>query len=455
MGNRISVVIPALNEEKTIRATVSESLAADAVLEVIVVDDKSGDRTAEFARSAGARVIASEVRGKGTSMKDGLRVARGDIVVYTDADIKNFTRKMIDAVSAPILDNRCDFVKSSYGRKSGRVTELLAKPLLAELFPPLVEFRQPLSGIIAGRKSFFKKVRFENGYGVDIGILIDMVNAGARIMEVDIGYVEHKMKPWRKLMGMSGDVARSILKRARLTNRAIQEGIIGEANVLGGIMTKSVSAALPIDRAAFLDMDGTLIRKRFVFEWADAGGFLEEVRAISASPAEGFAKTKAIAALLRGAEEADLGAFARKLELSPGARDLVRRLKSAGFYTIVVTDSYECAALPVAGRVGADMVIANSLRAENGVCTGEVDVSPMFFPAGSSCASHAVCKLNAAMRFCSEHEVGFERTFAVGDSENDACLLRFANRSFAYRPSSPRVSAAAKETVRKLSEIRI
>jgi HAD superfamily phosphoserine phosphatase-like hydrolase len=360
---------------------------------------------------------------------------------------------MVDSITAPILDGTCDFVKSNYGRKSGRVTELLAKPLLAELFPSLVSFNQPLSGVIAGRKAFFKLVRFENDYGVDVGILIDMVNNGARIKEVNVGYIDHKMKPWRKLVGMSGEVARSIIKRAKLTNRAVQEGILAEACVLSDLMAKGVGIALPIEKIAFLDMDGTLIKKRFIFEFSKARNFASELEKISLSSMESYAKTNMIASLLKGASNNEIMAQARRMELSPGAANLVRKLKKAGYSTVILTDSYESVALNIAERVGAGMVIANRLAHDNGICTGDVTINPLFFPFGPSCARHAICKLNVAMRFCSAHDVRFENTLAVGDSENDACLLRFANKSFAYRPASQLVARASKAVVDDLRDI--
>jgi hypothetical protein len=205
----------------------------------------------------------------------------------------------------------------------------------------LVGFRQPLSGIIAGRKAYFRRVRFENDYGVDVGILIDMVNSGARIKEIDIGFIDHKMKPWRKLVGMSSEVARSILKRAKLTNKAVQEGILAEACVLSDLMAKGAEVAFPIDKVAFLDMDGTLLRKRFIFEFAAIRGILSQVERISVSPGESYFKTKSIASLLRGISKNEIIQYARRLDLNLGAENLVQRLKKAGFFSVILTDSYE------------------------------------------------------------------------------------------------------------------
>jgi glycosyltransferase involved in cell wall biosynthesis len=174
------------------------------VSEVIVVDDKSEDRTAAVAQNAGAKVVISETRGKGISMKEGIEAATNDLIIFLDADIDPYPEGSIQNLAAPLLADETDFVKGAFARNAGRVTELVAKPLLAILFPGLSHFSQPLSGMVAGKKSFFNKIEFFNDYGVDIGILIDMYLMKARVREVHIGYIENKSKPWEALGKMSG-----------------------------------------------------------------------------------------------------------------------------------------------------------------------------------------------------------------------------------------------------------
>ncbi|HEU4858806.1 MAG TPA: glycosyltransferase, partial [Chitinophagaceae bacterium] len=184
----ISVIIPALNEEKTIGNVIKFCLNDPLVAEVIVVDDKSTDNTAQVAFKSGAKVVVSEIRGKGISMKDGIREAYNELIVFLDGDIDPYPVKTIRNLVDPILDGKADFVKGAFARNGGRVTELVAKPLLNILFSGLSNFSQPLSGMIAGKKSFFRKVDFFNDYGVDIGILIDMYLMKARVTEANIGY---------------------------------------------------------------------------------------------------------------------------------------------------------------------------------------------------------------------------------------------------------------------------
>ncbi len=154
----ISVIIPALNEENTIGTVVNLAKQGENVTEVIVVDDKSFDNTVQCAKAAGASVITSTRLGKGASMLDGLLVSSGDIIVYLDADVINYRPDLINVLTRPIIDDDCDFVKARFIRKAGRVTELVARPLLSLLFPDISGISQPLAGTIAGRREAFLKV---------------------------------------------------------------------------------------------------------------------------------------------------------------------------------------------------------------------------------------------------------------------------------------------------------
>jgi glucosyl-3-phosphoglycerate synthase len=210
----ITVIIPALNEGNTIGNVVRFCHSNPKVSEVIVVDDQSKDDTVAQATAAGARVITSTVIGKGMSMKEGIACAVNDIIVFLDGDIDPYPMQTIHILTDPIIHDEADFVKASFSRNAGRITELVARPLLSILFPELSKFSQPLGGMIAGRKQFFDAIDFFYDYGVDIGILIDMHEAGARIKEVCIGHIENKSKSWQELPRMSKEVLSAILHKS-------------------------------------------------------------------------------------------------------------------------------------------------------------------------------------------------------------------------------------------------
>ena len=115
-------------------------------------------------------------------MKEGVDAATNELIVFLDGDIDPYPENSINKFSRRrFLSDEADFVKGAFARNAGRVTELVAKPLLTILFPGLSHFSQPLSGMIAGKKTFFQKIEFFNDYGVDIGILIDMYLMKARV----------------------------------------------------------------------------------------------------------------------------------------------------------------------------------------------------------------------------------------------------------------------------------
>ena len=168
-----TVVIPALNEAKRIADVVAYALRDPATAEVIVVDDSSVDDTAALAARAGAKVITSSMLGKGASMHDGVLHAQRDLLVFLDGDLAGLRPNIITDLCMPLLRGDADFVKARFGRAGGRVTELTAKPMLKVFFPELAHVAQPLGGLIAARSSLLKALDFEDGYDVDIGLLID------------------------------------------------------------------------------------------------------------------------------------------------------------------------------------------------------------------------------------------------------------------------------------------
>lgn len=211
----ISVIIPAYNEEENIKTVIDICKRNKDVSEIIVVNNLSTDRTEEIALKEGAKVVFCDKQGKGYAMEVGIKEAKNECIVFLDADISDYSHDVVSQLAKPILSDNIDFVKATFDREGGRVTELVAKPLLKLLFPN-VKYTQPLSGMIAGKKSIFQKIEFEKDYGVDIGILLDMINLDVKIEEVKIGKIKNVSKSWRALEKMSTEVMKAILKRANV-----------------------------------------------------------------------------------------------------------------------------------------------------------------------------------------------------------------------------------------------
>src|ERR687892_1310072 len=221
-GSRISVCLPARNEAATvgriIRAIRRDLVEACSLVdEVVLMDDGSSDGTADEARRAGARVetVAAVLpqlgrgQGKGNAMWRSLFVTEGDVVCWVDADVQGFGPHVVTGLIGPLLlEAEVDLVKGFFKRPAdglphggGRVTELVARPLISKLFPGLAGIVQPLAGFTAGRRSVLEAVPFLEGWGVEFALLVDVAERVGldRVAQVDLGSIEHDRGTLRKL----------------------------------------------------------------------------------------------------------------------------------------------------------------------------------------------------------------------------------------------------------------
>ncbi|MFI1374928.1 glucosyl-3-phosphoglycerate synthase [Streptomyces longwoodensis] len=234
-GLTVSVVLPALNEEETVGeivAVIRHDLVQQAPLvdEIVVVDSGSTDRTAEVAAAAGARVVHRDavlpripaVPGKGEVLWRSLLVTGGDIVCFIDADLREFTSDFVTGLVGPLLtEPGVDLVKGMYDRplggaagQGGRVTELMARPLLNMHWPQLAGFVQPLGGEYAARRSLLEQLPFPVGYGVELGMLVDALHLVGldALAQVDLGVRKHRHQDGQAL----GRMAAAIYRTAQL-----------------------------------------------------------------------------------------------------------------------------------------------------------------------------------------------------------------------------------------------
>jgi glucosyl-3-phosphoglycerate synthase len=234
-GAAVSVVLPALNEEETVGDIVSvirRDLIERAPLvdELVVVDSGSTDRTAEVAAAAGARVEHRDailpripaVPGKGEVLWRSLLVTRGDVVCFVDADLREFSADFVTGIVGPLLtDPDVQLVKAMYDRplggaagQGGRVTELMARPLLNMHWPQLAGFVQPLGGEYAARRSLLEQLPFPVGYGVELGMLVDALHLVGldALAQVDVGVRRHRHQDGQAL----GRMAAAIYRTAQL-----------------------------------------------------------------------------------------------------------------------------------------------------------------------------------------------------------------------------------------------
>jgi len=237
-GRSISVCLPARDEEQTVgpivaavrRALVSGAGGVDLVEEVLVVDDGSTDATAAVAAAAGARVVpaGSAGGGKGQALTVAVEAARGDVLVFLDADVENFSPHFVTGLLGPVLtDDDVALVKAFYDRPladdptgGGRVTELVARPLLDLLFPALAGIRQPLAGETAAPRSVLEKTGLDPDYGIELGLLLDVADRFGpdAVAQVDLGVRHHRHRPLAELRHAAADVLAAGLRRRPATD---------------------------------------------------------------------------------------------------------------------------------------------------------------------------------------------------------------------------------------------
>ncbi|MFF8993302.1 glucosyl-3-phosphoglycerate synthase [Streptomyces sp. NPDC014983] len=234
-GQTISVVLPALDEEETVGeivAAIRRDLVERVPLvdEVLVIDSGSTDRTSEVAAAAGARVVHRDailpripaVRGKGEVLWRSLLAATGDIICFVDADLREFSSDFVLGIVGPLLtEPDVQLVKAMYDRplagsagQGGRVTELMARPLLNMHWPQLAGFVQPLGGEYAARRSLLEQLPFPVGYGVELGMLVDALHLVGldALAQVDVGVRKHRHQDGQAL----GRMAAAIYRTAQL-----------------------------------------------------------------------------------------------------------------------------------------------------------------------------------------------------------------------------------------------
>jgi nucleotide-binding universal stress UspA family protein len=245
-GLTVSVGLPALNEEKTIGLVIRRIRTAlvdrlPLIDQLVVIDSDSQDRTVEIASDLGVPVfrhsqilpeLGSHV-GKGEALWKSLHVLDGDIVAWIDTDISNIQPRFVFGLIGPLLrEPRIQYVKGFYQRPirqgdkllsegGGRVTELMARPLINLFFPELSGIIQPLSGEYAGRRALLESVPFYTGYSVEIGLLIDILDAVglSAVGQVDLERRIHRNQPLGNLSQMSYVILQGAIRKLEERHR--------------------------------------------------------------------------------------------------------------------------------------------------------------------------------------------------------------------------------------------
>jgi glucosyl-3-phosphoglycerate synthase len=248
----VTVLVPARDEAATIAPIVRDLVALRSdgfVQQVLVADHDSTDGTGEAAARLGAEVVRTgevfpelgPVAGKGDNLWRGLTAARGDIVCFVDADSADFGPHFVHRLVDPLREPGVEYVKGFYRRPwragdeikptgGGRVTTLMARPLLRRFYPELAWLQQPLAGEMAARRSLFEALPFATGYDLEIGLLIDVYHrvGAAAIRQADLHSRQNRHRPLDELGPMSDAILESVA--ARLAEEGRLAGVAARRN---------------------------------------------------------------------------------------------------------------------------------------------------------------------------------------------------------------------------------
>ena len=226
---KIAVCLPTLNEEATV-GDICDRISADLISELglvdelLVIDCGSTDATVEAALQRGAEVFATsaiapamDLGGKGEALWKSLSISDCDIIVWLDSDVSNFTSSWVVDLLGPLLTGQALLTKAFYRRHlrdeeegGGRVTELLARPLINALWPAIGHLRQPLAGECASFTRLLRDIPMLSGYAVELGLMAEFARryGGSSIAQVDLGVRRHRNRPLHQLALTSFDIIR-------------------------------------------------------------------------------------------------------------------------------------------------------------------------------------------------------------------------------------------------------
>lgn len=412
---KISCVIPAYNEETTIVNVITNVKKVRTIDEIIVVDDGSQDQTAKLAAAQEVRVVRhSANKGKGAAIKTGIAQAQGDIILFLDADLYSISPKKIACMLQPLESEEADFVKATFTRARGRVTELVVKPLLNVILP-FIKFSQPLSGQFAVRKDLVNELIINDNWGIDIQILLQLVKRGVRISEVDIGLLKHKKQPIENLAIMSEQVIQTILSEL---------GIIAHRHKL-----------------VIFDFDRTLIEGSSIEVVAAKWGFEGDLRRLRNENANGklrgYELTMALARFFKGRSEKELREVLDAIIPRRAAMGTINQLKKRQYEIGIISEAFSVIVkrftemLPIS----ADNIISPVLvTGRGGFFTGEVIARTKY---NARCCDRIICKADASKELMKRLGVKPEECIAVGDGPADECLFRVCGLSLALEPVQP------------------
>lgn len=432
LQKKVSVIIPAFNEARTVCGVIKEVLKLREVFEVILVDDGSTDKTNEKiaifkSNERFTYFTHRKNRGKGAALRTGVLKAKKDIILLLDADLMNITTAKIRKIINPVLKDEVDIARAGFKLARGRVTEMAVKPMMSILFPHL-KFDQPISGQICAKKNFLEKISFENRWGVDIGILFDAIQIGARMVEVNIGKLEHKARKDNEKAEMAQQVLETMIKKAGLIQHKYKLVIFSLENILVSI---------------------SQIKK--MFNILGVGKEIEELRLKYESGDISFVDyTIESAKLLKGKDVRHIEEQALRLQFIKYTREVVAALQKRKYKVAIISSNFSPIVYPIARILGVDLIDCISLESHNSKLTGNIYTRS----AGRWLEENAEVSFAKAFRsILRRAKTKPLQSIIVSNTEKCGSIFSKAGLSVSFRPKDKSIKEIANKTISILPEL--
>lgn len=430
--NEFTAIVPSYNEAKRFEKVVDSLLKIKQLKELIFVDDGSTDDTTKKIKKfkSDKRFIYikhPKNKGKGAALKTGVKRAKFEVILFLDADLGNINPDKIKKIIQPVLTGKVDVSRGAFRRARGRVTEYAVKPMMNVLFPDIY-FKQPISGQVCAKKSFLKTIDFESNYGVDIGILFDAIQAGQRIVEVDIGFLEHKANDDVGIAKMAEQVLETMIKKAGLIQHKYKLIVFTLDKTLvknGEIdkLFKKLGIQDEIEKTHLLFEKGRIDYREYLVKSAQA---------------------------FKGVSVDQIEETVQSMKFEQYVLEVIRAITKRKYQVAILSSLFSPIVNSLAKRLGINNFDCIDLIVENGILTGKInfvsakhwlndDAGQVFID------SFQKIKNRAKARTC--------ETIMVANSNKAIPLLEKVGLGIAYKPKDPELKAVAEKTIHILPEL--
>ncbi len=431
---KFTIIIPAYNEARTVRKVVQTALKVqsefDDILEIILVDDGCTDKTIRAVADLPIKIISHRKnKGYTAALSAGISATKTEFVAIIDADWQNITSLAIAKILAPIRAGKADLVKASFSRARGRVTNFAVKPMMSILYPEY-DFEQPISGQFAGPTAFFESVEIGNSWGIAIGILLEALKSGLRVIEVDVGKLVHKSSSDDNIAEMSRQVLETMIKKAGLIQHKYKIVIFTlDETLIRGADLKIIYEKLGVSQEV-LKLQDQLKKKEITFGQM----------------------ASRIALILKEIKPKTIEEIIDKLPLTKYSVEVVKALQTRKYKVAIISSNFSPIVLPIARRLGIPEKAVDCifLESKRGILTGKItrpSKERWFSDAGElkfDKAFQRILRLNKTKEY---------QSIMVANSKKSAPLHKSVGLSIAYRPKDRELKKLVDKTITVLAEI--